>query len=49
MTANRKKVTNKLELRAAQEERFERQMDMVFEAHPYYIESFKKKGLLERQ
>lgn len=45
MTAIRKKITNKLELRSAQEERFERQLDMVFEAHPYYIESFKKNGL----
>jgi phenylacetate-coenzyme A ligase PaaK-like adenylate-forming protein len=45
MTANRKKATNISELRPAQEERFERQLDMVFEAHPFYIESFKKKGL----
>jgi len=45
MTLNRKRISNKSELRSVQEERFERQLDMVFEAHPYYIEQFKKKGL----
>ena len=44
MTENSNKVTTKHELRSVQEERFERQMDMVFEAHPYYIESFKKRA-----
>ena len=43
MKANRKTVTKIDELRPAQEEHFERQMDMVFEAHPYYIELLKKK------
>jgi len=43
MKANRKTVTKIEELRPVQEERFERQMDMVFEAHPYYMELFKKK------
>ena len=45
MKGNRKTVTKIGELHPAQEERFERQMDMVFEAHPYYIELFKKKKL----
>ena len=41
----RKNVTNFEDLRPAQEERFNRQMDMAFKAHPYYIELFKKMGL----
>ena len=45
MKANRKTVTKIEDLRPVQEERFERQMDMVFEAHPYYMELFKKKKL----
>ena len=45
MIEKRKNVTNIEGLRPTQEERFERQMDMVFKAHPYYIESFKKTGL----
>ena len=45
MNTNRKTVTDIKELRAVQEARFERQMDIVFEAHPYYIELFKKMGL----
>ena len=45
MIEKRKNVTKIEDLRPTQEERFERQMDMVFEAHPYYIELFKKMGL----
>ena len=45
MKSNRRTVTNIEELRPVQEERFERQMDMVFEAHPYYRELFKKSKL----
>jgi phenylacetate-coenzyme A ligase PaaK-like adenylate-forming protein len=36
------------DLRPAQEERFMRQMDLVFKAHPYYSETFKKAGLTRR-
>ena len=45
MKSSRKTVTKIEELRPVQEERFERQMDMVFEAHPYYTELFKKNKL----
>lgn len=45
MKSSRRTVTNIEELRPVQEERFERQMDMVFEAHPYYRELFKKNKL----
>jgi phenylacetate-CoA ligase len=45
MKTSRKTVSKIEELRPLQEERFEHQMDMVFEAHPYYIELFKKKKL----
>jgi phenylacetate-CoA ligase len=48
MKAKRKTVTKIEELRPVQEERFERQMDMVFEAHPYYMELFKKNKLARR-
>ncbi len=34
------------DLRPIQEERFERQMNLVFKAHPYYHEMFKKLGLV---
>jgi len=33
------------DLRPAQEERFSHQMDLIFEAHPYYTGVFKKMGL----
>ena len=46
MNSNRKAVTKIEELRSVQEERFDRQMDMVFKAHPYYIELFKKNNLV---
>ena len=38
-------VTRIEDLRPVQEERFLRQIDLVFKAHPYYTECFKKKGL----
>ena len=40
-----KVVTRIKDLRPVQEERFLRQIDRVFKAHPYYIELFRKKGL----
>ena len=45
MKTSRRTATNIEDLRPVQEERFERQMDMVFEAHPYYRELFKKNKL----
>jgi len=45
MTFERNVVTTIAELRAVQEERFMRQMDLVFKAHPYYTEVFKKNDL----
>ena len=37
-----KVVTRIEDLRPAQEERFMRQIDRVFKAHPYYIELLRK-------
>jgi phenylacetate-coenzyme A ligase PaaK-like adenylate-forming protein len=45
MAVNRKKIGDKAELRSVQEAHFERQMDMVCAAHPYYIEVLNRKGL----
>ncbi len=41
-------VANIEELRPAQEERFSHQMDLVFAAHPYYRDVFRKMGLTRR-
>ena len=38
-------VTRIEELRSVQEERFSHQMDLVFAAHPYYMDVFRKIGL----
>jgi len=43
---DRRKTANRLaELRPLQEERFQRQMDLVFAGHPYYREVFSREGL----
>ena len=46
MEEKRKRVNAIEDLRIVQEERFERQMDIVFKAHPYYIELFNKMNLV---
>jgi len=45
MSSTRRKPANREELRAIQEERFQRQMDLVFQAHPYYRDVIREKGL----
>lgn len=46
MEEKRKRVNAIEDLRIVQEERFEHQMDIVFKAHPYYIELFNKMNLV---
>ncbi len=45
MSETRRTPTNPKELRDVQEERFQKQMDLVFRAHPRYCEVFEKTGL----
>lgn len=45
MDQNRKVACGIDELRPLQEERFQRQMDLVFAGHPYYREVFAREGL----
>lgn len=45
MDKPRKTVQSIADLRPLQEERFQRQMDLVFAGHPYYREVFKREGL----
>ena len=45
MDNGRQTVSRLADLRPVQEERFARQMDLVFQAHPHYINEFKKAGL----
>ena len=45
MNETRKAVSGIHELRPSQEERFQRQMDLVFAGHPYYREIFARQGL----
>lgn len=45
MRNGRQTVAKIEDLRPVQEDRFARQMDLVFQAHPYYSAQFKKAGL----
>lgn len=45
MSESKETLTDAVRLREVQEERFQRQMDLVCQAHPYYREVLKKEGL----